>query len=579
MSSTKKTVTCVALAALVVIAAAATRSEAALDQFKARLNLVFDNGTFMFYMGSDSGLTRGDTYVLYLEDAKAAVVELTDVAPSFSKGRVVGPTAGLVEGQYYTFVYAPGGAAASGGGAGETASTGGSGGGEETAAGGEDTGSKKKKKKKSDGSKDDEETATGGGERGAEDTAAAGDDGGKKTKKKKKKDDTASDAGADTGAETAGGDKPAGGDSSGDKPSQSFVPMTLSRGEILGIIGENKDMDYSDMTSLRFNYNYTNSRSRFNTSSSRSINSNGTLSYERTSERQGNGYWTYADLSYRKSKSSSSGFSSDTDDQWRGFLEYGYKAYAGDNSEFHYLLKGRYDRTDAVTSASNTVYVAEQSVTTVAGGIGYGKPLDVGPWRDLEDVQELLMKKNVVSGPLPMSARVAIVNLLNRASGNFVYRMEVVRGIHKVLADANLISGAAFDADVSVDLAKILDQRFQNLQEGLEIRADYAYNTVKWRTETFSDSYKGRTFELELMYKYPMSDLAQFRINPMYHSAKYKSEGFSWREKITRGDARIQYAISDTFSMEIKYDYFKAKYEAFKYTVGEFSLSFMYNIM
>jgi hypothetical protein len=93
----------VAAMALLVAFALCSRAAAGEKSFTAQLNLLFDDGTMMFYVGSNNGLAQGDVYDLVAGGDTVATVGLVKVDTYYSVAKIASPGAGLKEGAVYEF--------------------------------------------------------------------------------------------------------------------------------------------------------------------------------------------------------------------------------------------------------------------------------------------------------------------------------------------------------------------------------------------------------------------------------------------------------------------------------------------
>lgn len=84
-------------------AALCSRAEADAGKFTGTINLVFDNGRVMIYMGSGAGLAVGDVYNVSEEGRVIARIELEKAESYYSVGRVVSSEKPLREGASYEF--------------------------------------------------------------------------------------------------------------------------------------------------------------------------------------------------------------------------------------------------------------------------------------------------------------------------------------------------------------------------------------------------------------------------------------------------------------------------------------------
>jgi len=106
----KKIGVCIRVMVLLFAASAlfSTSSPAAVNEFKARLNIVFPDGSVMFYTGANSGLIPGERYGVYSGGVRIATVYLTRVDPYSSIASVVEAQRMLSEGVMYSFRYLSG---------------------------------------------------------------------------------------------------------------------------------------------------------------------------------------------------------------------------------------------------------------------------------------------------------------------------------------------------------------------------------------------------------------------------------------------------------------------------------------
>ena len=83
-------------------------SSAAVREFNARLNIVFQDGSVMFYTGANSGLVPGERYAVYSNGKRVGTVQLSRVDPYSSVASLVESQTVLNEGMMYTFKYLSG---------------------------------------------------------------------------------------------------------------------------------------------------------------------------------------------------------------------------------------------------------------------------------------------------------------------------------------------------------------------------------------------------------------------------------------------------------------------------------------
>jgi hypothetical protein len=72
-------------------------------EFTVSVNVVFKDGSIMFYMGSNAGLAVGDEYTIYSGDQELANITLTQVDDSYSIAKVVSSKGRIKEGENYAF--------------------------------------------------------------------------------------------------------------------------------------------------------------------------------------------------------------------------------------------------------------------------------------------------------------------------------------------------------------------------------------------------------------------------------------------------------------------------------------------
>ncbi len=72
--------------------------------FTAPINIVFDDGRVMFYMGSKASMSEGDMYDIYDGSEPIAKIELVKVDVKYSIGRIISAKRDLSEGKPYSFV-------------------------------------------------------------------------------------------------------------------------------------------------------------------------------------------------------------------------------------------------------------------------------------------------------------------------------------------------------------------------------------------------------------------------------------------------------------------------------------------
>ena len=87
----------------------ATQAFGATDGFVTRLNIVFPDGSIMFYTGANAGLVAGEEYVLISNGVRVGTCRLTRVDPYSSNAIVTSSDAPLQEGAVYTFKFMTGG--------------------------------------------------------------------------------------------------------------------------------------------------------------------------------------------------------------------------------------------------------------------------------------------------------------------------------------------------------------------------------------------------------------------------------------------------------------------------------------
>lgn len=72
--------------------------------FNASINIVFDDGRVMFYLGSKNSMSEGDIYDIYDGNESVAKIELVKVDIKYSIGRIINAKRELSEGKQYSFV-------------------------------------------------------------------------------------------------------------------------------------------------------------------------------------------------------------------------------------------------------------------------------------------------------------------------------------------------------------------------------------------------------------------------------------------------------------------------------------------
>lgn len=92
--------------ALLVIFAHVQTAQAAVEGFVTRLNIVFQDGTVMFYTGGNVGLIAGEEYYVISNGVNVATIRLTRVDDYSANAIILSAAAPLQEGIMYTFKYA-----------------------------------------------------------------------------------------------------------------------------------------------------------------------------------------------------------------------------------------------------------------------------------------------------------------------------------------------------------------------------------------------------------------------------------------------------------------------------------------
>ena len=255
-------------------------------------------------------------------------------------------------------------------------------------------------------------------------------------------------------------------------------------------------------------------------------------------------------------------------------LEFGYKSYF--NDQLSYLGKYRVERFDSTMPISAS-YNATSGVMTIlygtlentrsayALGLGYGRPLGIGSWRNAMEIQDTLIKHKVLSGPLPGKTMVDLIRIIDSARGDTLSQAKLLADIHALLTRDNLIGSQPFDVTIALELTKIFKSRLRELQDSLEVRAYYerVTNTLKLKSgsipgdSSYSDN--GSATELDLIYKRPINDLTQLTVNPRYVNEKTSAEGFTWKIRTLSYDIIILYAASEVINLELKHTFNQVK--------------------
>lgn len=91
---------------LLMMFAHAQTAQAAVEGFVTRLNIVFQDGTVMFYTGGNVGLIAGEEYYVISNGVNVATIRLTRVDDYSANAIILSAAAPLQEGIMYTFKYA-----------------------------------------------------------------------------------------------------------------------------------------------------------------------------------------------------------------------------------------------------------------------------------------------------------------------------------------------------------------------------------------------------------------------------------------------------------------------------------------
>lgn len=92
--------------ALLAMCVHTQQSHAAVEGFVTRLNIIFQDGTVMFYTGGNAGLIAGEEYFIIANGVKLATIRLTRVDDYSANALILSADGPLQEGVMYTFKYA-----------------------------------------------------------------------------------------------------------------------------------------------------------------------------------------------------------------------------------------------------------------------------------------------------------------------------------------------------------------------------------------------------------------------------------------------------------------------------------------
>jgi len=212
------------------------------------------------------------------------------------------------------------------------------------------------------------------------------------------------------------------------------------------------------------------------------------------------------------------------------YAEGGYKYYFSDQSPYFAFGQGLANYYNEIRSPETPTDPDSGLELAVAGGVGYGKIVDLGSYERVLIVQDELLAAGLITQKFSRSIIRELLPLFRKTMD----KTDRLIAVKKILVNNGLINDKDLTLDVANDILDMVDSAFEKREYGLEIRAAYLQEVLHRGLNSDKDGY----LFIDVKYEKPLSKshqfTSQFDLFQLVVSDKDdKITDISWLNKIT----------------------------------------------